>query len=111
MRLLNHAAKLAFDTKDIGKNFRLACIAKRKDGAFVYATNSMVREPANTGHAEARVLRKAGFGSTLWIARVLRNGSWAMAQPCVKCRSLIINKNVKQIYYTIGPNEWASWKP
>jgi len=111
MKMLDDAAKLAAETKQEGKQFLLGCIAERQDGVLVKSTNAKVRTPEASGHAEARSLRKAGFGATLWVARVLRDGSWAMAKPCKHCETLIRNKGVKKVYYTTGPNSWESWDP
>ncbi len=111
MKMLDDAAKLAAETKHNEKHFLLGCIAERQDGVLVKSTNAEVRTPEASGHAEARSLRKAGFGATLWVARVLRDGSWAMAKPCKNCKALIKNKGVKKVYYTTGPNSWESWNP
>lgn len=109
--MLQQAANLAFDAADGRKNYLLACIARRKDGAIVRSRNSTMRHPCSDGHAESRVLRKAGHGATLWVARVTRNGEWKMAKPCEKCQALIRNHSVKRVYYTIAPNEWGVWIP
>ena len=107
------AAKLAAQSKDDQKNFFLGCIALRKDGVLVSSTNQTVIEHKTpSAHAEARVLRKAGWGAILWVARVLKDRqTWANAKPCSFCRTLIANKNVQKVYYTIGPNEYGIWKP
>jgi len=107
---LKRAATLAADGTD--KNFFIGCIALRKDGAEVRSRNSRVKDPNINGHAETKVLKKAGYGATLWVARVLKNGkTWAMAKPCPKCQALIRNKGVKRVYYTIGPGEYGVWDP
>jgi tRNA(Arg) A34 adenosine deaminase TadA len=109
--MLQQAADLAYEVADGRKNFLLGCIAKRKDGAFVRSRNSTMRDPTPEGHAEARVLKKAGHGAILWVARVTRDGAWKMAKPCEKCQALIRNHGVKKVYYTIAPNEWGVWIP
>jgi len=111
MKKLEDAAKLAANSRQNDKHFLLGCIAERQDGTLVKSTNAEVRTPSASAHAEARSLRKAGFGAILWVARVLRDGSWAMAKPCKHCETLIINKGVKKVYYTTGPNSWESWDP
>jgi len=111
MKLLQVAARVAEESLD-GRSFLLGCVAKRKDGTLVYSYNSHSNFPLYAGHAEARVLRKAGKGATLWVARILRlNGEWAMARPCSRCQALLKNKKVKKVYYTIGPNEYGTWRP
>lgn len=106
------AAQLAANSKNTKKNFYLACVALRKDGVIVTSTNqTTVENRAPSGHAEARALRKCGKNSVIWIARVLKNNTWALAKPCKHCRSLIINHGVKKVFYTIGPNEYGIWRP
>ena len=109
--MLQQAAILAASSKD-KKNFFLGSIAVRKDGLLVQATN--LTSPENktpTAHAEVRALKKAGWGATLWVARVTKEGVWALARPCPTCQAFIENKGVKKVYYTIGPNEWGIWRP
>jgi len=108
MKMLNKAARLAYESNH-EKNFLIACIGKRKDGVFVQSDNSLVKDPSPCQHAEAKVLRKTGKGATLWIARVLRNGTWAMSKPCKNCQKLIRNMNVKKVYYTISHKEYGTW--
>jgi len=112
MRELQEAINLAIKHRN-KKNFLFGCIAKRSDGVYVRSVNHDISgEPLPSGHAEARVLRKAGTGSILWVARIAKdNKTWAMAKPCRHCRALIKNRGVKRVYYTIGPNEWGIWIP
>lgn len=93
------------------RNFTLGCIAKRRDGAMVFSSNGKTKIPAPSAHAEARVLRKAGRGATIWVSRVLHDGAWALAKPCKKCQALIRSYGVERVYYTIGPGEWGIWNP
>lgn len=106
MRLLKQAAKLA-ESGDKRKNHLLAAIAVRQDGAQVSSRNGMTQVPRPSAHAEARVLKKAGHGSVLYVAKVKKTGEWGMAKPCVNCMKLIRNKKVKKVYYTIGPDEYG----
>lgn len=106
------AAQIAKETKNEEKNFLLGCIALRKDGAYVYSINETVsQEKTPSAHAEFRALRKAGHGSILWVARILKNGTWAMAKPCQSCATLIINKKVEKVYYTVSPGKYGIWLP
>lgn len=110
--MLRLAAKMAAESKDKHKSFSLACIAQRSDGVFVFATNIICPEHKTpSAHAEARALRKSTSNSILWVARVLKDGSWALAKPCETCQSLIINRRVKKVYYTIGPLQYEVWNP
>lgn len=112
-RILSNAIEFAAKTKNTDKNFFLAAIALRKDGTWVWSTNSTVMEsPMPSAHAEARVLKKAGQGAIIWVARVLKDRkTWAMARPCRTCSALIHNRLVSKVYYTIGPNEYGVYLP
>ena len=108
MKYLDFAIKIAKGgTED--RNYLIGCVSLREDGAIVTAPNILTKKPEHTAHAEFRALKKSGFGATLWVARVHRSGEWACAKPCIKCQTLIRNKEVKRVYYTVAPNEWACW--
>ena len=91
LRILSNAAEIAANSKSTKKNFFLAAIALRKDGAWVTSTNQTASDSQMfCAHAEARALKKAGKGCTLWVARVLKDKkTWAMAKPCEKCEALL----------------------
>jgi tRNA(Arg) A34 adenosine deaminase TadA len=108
MKLLNLAAKIAFGS-DRNKDYLLAAVVHRNDGAIVVSTNALTRKPMPLAHAEARVLRKADMGGMLYVARVLRTGEWALSKPCKTCQMLIRSKGIIRVYYTIGPDEYGVW--
>jgi len=112
LKMLEQAANLAANAKT-ERNFLLGSIALRQDGTLVYSINSTISvHPVPSAHAEARVLRKSGIGATLWVARVLKDKeTWAMAKPCANCQSLITNRRIKKVIYTIGPKEYGIWFP
>jgi cytidine deaminase len=111
MKLLNLAAEIAYKSIPSKKDFLLACVVKRADGAITYSVNEHTREPSPGGHAEARATGKADWGSTFYVARVTRDGQWAMSRPCKKCQAIIRNRGIAKVYYTIGPGEWGTWHP
>lgn len=108
MKYLDIAAKFAKHGTGY-KTYKLACVIKRSDGALVMADNKCYKSIEPCYHAEARALRKADSGSIMYVARVTKDGEWANSKPCKACQTLIRNKNVKKVYYTLGPNEWACW--
>jgi tRNA(Arg) A34 adenosine deaminase TadA len=110
MKYLNLAARIAAGATWQEKHFLLGAVAIRQDGAIVVASNLRTQDRLHSAHAEYRVLKKAGTNATLYVARIDRQGQWAMAKPCIKCQSLIKNKKVKCIYYTISPNEYGVMK-
>ena len=44
-------------------------------------------------------------GSTLYIARLLKNGNLAMSKPCESCRRFLIFAEVRRVIYTISNSE------
>lgn len=107
--MLNMAAKFAQGGQD--RNYRLGCIAERTDGAIVISRNERTEKPNPSAHAEVRALRKAGKGSTLYVARVNRSKDWTFARPCPRCQAYICSKEVHKVYYTISPGEFGVWYP
>ena len=113
MNLLKLTAKLASTKYNPTKRYQMACIARRTDGTIVSSINHSQPHRQWSHHAEARVLRKCDIGATLYIARVLKRDRnlWALSSPCSRCRKLIEHKHIKEVYYTIAPNEYGCWKP
>ena len=114
--LLELAAKIAQGGQD--RNFRLGAVAKTRDGILVGATNGTVNLSSNcsepvrhpSAHAEARVLRKAGRGSSLWVVRLVSTGM-TMAKPCPHCQALIKSYGVERVVYSVGPDDYDIWYP
>jgi len=107
MKYLELAARIAQGAAWHEKHFLLGAVAIRNDGAIVTATNIRTQNREHSAHAEFRCLRKSGSGSVLYVARIDRFGEWAMAKPCELCQSLIKNKRVKKVFYTISPKEFG----
>lgn len=93
------------------KNYHLGCVLRRSDGALVCSKNERTKVPQPYAHAEVRAIMKADKGSILYIARVTKDNSWAMAKPCLKCQVSIRSRKIKKVYYTIGPGEFGVWYP
>lgn len=59
-------------------------------------------------HAELRLAVRLGYlgleGRTVYVARVLRDGSWALARPCPVCAEVLAECGVKRIVWTVGPS-------
>lgn len=89
------------------QHFRLGAAGLRKDGAYVVSYNGAQQAPEWKHHAEARLCRKLTPKSIVAVARVLVDGSWAMAKPCDNCRKCLERMGVKRVYYTIAPDEFG----
>ena len=87
------------------RGFTLGAIAIRRDGKWVVATNGAAERPSPSSHAEARVLRKAGYGATLIAARVRKNGTLGLAYPCAACKLLLKSRGVQAVYYSVGDDD------
>lgn len=118
MKLLELASRVALANNEpriLGhhdkKQFLLAAVVERDDGAIVVSSNIITQNPMPSAHAEARVLKKSDANCILYVARVLRNGDWAMSKPCPGCQNLIRSRRVSKVYYTIGVNEYGIWYP
>lgn len=119
--LLLAAANLAPPNKDQDpRNFWLGAIAIRKDGVSVSSKNGAASfsnsvetyHMTPNSHAEGRVLRKAGKGAIVYVARVFRKDrSLAMARPCGMCRIRLKAYNTEKVYYTIDDNHYGIWCP
>jgi len=101
------AALFAAARKD-ERAYILGALAIRSDGAIVKSRNSPSMLETNPKvHAEAKLCKKIDKGSIVYVARVNRNGNFAMAKPCKHCMTKLRNKQVKKVYYTISDYEWG----
>jgi len=106
--LLRRAADVAVNQGEEGRSFLLGAVAIRRDQAVVQSSNGIGYFPCKLAHAEARVLKKAGKNSIVYVARVSRkDGSLVLARPCESCQSMMIRSCVKKCYYTISDNEYG----
>lgn len=92
------------------KKASLACVARRSDGAIVRSTNGRVLGRSPASHAEARCARKLDVGSEVFVARVLRDGTPAMARPCGDCAGMLRARGVVRVVYTTNDG-WEEMDP
>lgn len=104
MDLVKLALETAVHVADL-RTHRIGAVAVRRDGVIVAAANLPSQHQMLACHAEARVLRKAGKGSTLYIARAMPGGGWGLARPCSGCMNLIRAKKVDKVFYTLGVDQ------
>jgi tRNA(Arg) A34 adenosine deaminase TadA len=81
----------------------VGAVAIRRDGVVVCSRNGPAPHVYPKCHAEARCLKKAGSDAILYVARVHRNGEWALAMPCQNCMRAIRRMHVRVVYYTVSP--------
>jgi len=112
--LLEVAGQVADLSTDRCRKAFMGAVALRRDGTLVRSRNGITIRPDGpipSGHAEARVLRKSGYGATVYVARVKKDGSLAMAKPCSKCMAALRAMGVEMVYWTISNNDWEACKP
>lgn len=72
-------------------------------GSNRFRNDARVVEHTWTTHAEEAVLRLAGEvsrRSTIYIARIDRNGAYALARPCPQCAVQLVEAGVSRVVYT-----------
>jgi deoxycytidylate deaminase len=113
LHYLEMAAEVANLGADTCRKAFIGAVAIRRDGTIVSSRNGCAMNPHGrvaSIHAEAKILRKAGYGSIVYVARVKRDGSLAMAKPCHTCHSFLKARHVETVYYTISNTEWEGFK-
>jgi tRNA(Arg) A34 adenosine deaminase TadA len=67
-----------------------------------------------THHAETACIlgldKSITQGSTVYVARINRQGEWKMSKPCSMCHEAMRFVGVKKVVYTTAPGEWESYK-
>jgi len=65
---------------------------------------------SQTIHAEVDAILKSDKsprGSTLFLSRILKNGSTALSKPCEACIRVMKEERIKSVYYTTAEGiEW-----
>lgn len=115
LTLFSIAKEIALTSEGVGgsngNNFRL--------GAVVVAGRRIISSGSNSYsgssrlcryftypvfHAEADAILHAGFSASrdcdLYVARIRRDNSFAMAKPCNECAKLITLAGIKNCYYS-----------
>jgi len=113
-RYMQAAQAVALSSEGVGKSkFRVgAVLVHRRQGIIAARCNSYKTHPALLRftkwphlHAEAAVILAAGFeaarDSTIYVARIGRNGDLAMARPCEEiCIPLMRETGVRRAFFT-----------
>lgn len=87
--LIERAAEVAQRFNNDVRAHAIGAVAVRRDGAIVSARNGPSQTPEPCVHAEYRVLRKAGWGAEVFVARMRKDGSLGMAKPCEYCAAAL----------------------
>ena len=61
-------------------------------------------------HSEVALMLMAGRdrlrGQDVFVARLLRDGAWALARPCQYCMTMLAGERVRSVTWTVGPDKW-----
>lgn len=110
-KYLREASRISCKGNKLRRAF-VGAIGKRNDGVIVQSWNGSsagtTYDRCPSAHAEARLSRKLGSGSIVYVARVRRdNGKLAMAKPCPDCERILRNRGVVRVEYTINEHEYG----
>jgi len=93
---------------DTNRKYCLGAVAKRTDGALVYAYNGRPLNVHAPSHAEFRLSKKLDSSRTVFVSRVNRNtGTIALAKPCQSCQIALKSKYVEKVIYSITEKEYG----
>jgi tRNA(Arg) A34 adenosine deaminase TadA len=108
---LSTAAKAALSSS---YKFRMAAMIVKSGRVLSINTNLNKRSPTTppnrwSTHAEIRALRSASEtkDTTLYIARIAKNGDYACAKPCAWCMEHILTAKVDRVVFTVN-NDFSS---
>lgn len=114
LSLLLIAAQVADISTDKTRKSFIGSVAIRRDGTLVKSRNGATPNPTGVNpsmHSEHRLMRKAGYGATVFVARVRKDHSLGLSRPCPRCMAALRARGVDMVYWTINDNEWGACKP
>lgn len=116
-----HFIKLAIRTAFQSKSeFRHGAVLVKRNAVISIAINIMnkthplqqkySRKKFSIGsHAETRCCLGIPYSelnkSTLFVARILKNGTPALSKPCIGCQEILIELGVRKVFYTINSQD------
>ena len=100
------AAKVAVKSDD-RRHYRIGAVGVRDDGTIVSSSNTECHHPQRFAHAEARLVKKLDQGSVVYVVRILRNGQFVNAKPCLNCQASLRRRGVKRVVYSIGESHYG----
>jgi deoxycytidylate deaminase len=123
-KFVEEARNAAMQSKGVGgaKGYRLGATLVKNSQVVSVGYNQYKTHPALAPyslypylHAESHAILRHGTdncnGLHLYVARIRRDGSFAMAKPCRPCRDLIMDVGIRKVYYTRDDNIIGIWEP
>ena len=118
-RLLDAARCAKSNDPDDMREALIGAVGERADGVVVFSRNTAVFDtdghttnvptPFQPAHAEWKLTKKLDAGATVYVARVKKDGSLAMARPCPGCQRVLRSRKVAKVFYTINPTTYGVW--
>lgn len=115
LKHLRHAESFAVVSKY--KRWRMGAVVVRGGRILAGASNDLRNSASTDGipleecsvHAEVAALKraKAVEGSTVYVARVLKNGRRGLARPCARCEDVLIAAKVRRAIWTIDDDSFG----
>ncbi len=89
-------------------------IASNSDNHTSFGQRFRTAAGRATHHAETACIlgldRSITSGGTMYVARINKAGEWKMSKPCSMCHEVMKFVGIKRVVYTIGDNEWGTYK-
>lgn len=89
-------------------------VAANNDNHSSFAQRFRTDPGRATHHAELGCVlgleKSATAGATIYVARIGKKGNWKNSKPCSMCHEVMSYVGVRRVVYTIGPNEWGTYK-
>jgi len=103
LKMAKEASKRSDHTKH-----KLGCVIVKRNRVLGVGFNMLKTHPRSyhsfkNMHAEVMAVIKADFkvaGSTVYVFRQQKCGTWAMAKPCDSCRKFLIENGVVKVVYS-----------
>jgi tRNA(Arg) A34 adenosine deaminase TadA len=111
-RYMDSAHAVALSAPGVGRGrFRVGAVLIRRNRLITARHNSLKTHPALSRltpwpnlHAESAAILAAGFDNSedadLFVVRVLKDGTRAMARPCDVCDGLIRQAGIRRVWFS-----------
>lgn len=102
------------------RRYQIAAVGITPEGRVYHARNlayhfseydQVIFRPEPSAHAEFKLARALPRGSTVYVARVLRSGDFAIAKPCPMCMIALKSRQVRKVYYSIDNDSYGVLEP
>ena len=113
-------AKKIAAANDLNTKWMLGAVVSRNRAVLALGMNKPKNDPAFIDnyaacsvHAEEDALSRVAEpkGTTIYIARLRKNGTFGLAKPCPRCQKQLRAAGIKRAIYTIDNYSYGTWIP